>query len=201
MTGGTRTRHWTRPGSKRPHGPPGGRDGRGPAGTADRPAGGQGPGRDGSPERGQGPGTSVRKRRIGLLLYGLLGVLFGMVVTGAEVLSWFRIQEMFRFQSFHMYGIIASAVAVAAVSLRLLRRRMPRAATGADIEIPPKRMGRGVRYVVGGLLFGLGWALTGACPGPLLALVGNGVGVFGVALLSAVAGVWSYGHLRPRLPH
>jgi hypothetical protein len=124
-----------------------------------------------------------------------------MVVTGAEVLSWFRIQEMFRFQSFHMYGIIASAVAVAAVSLRLLRRRMPRAATGADIEIPPKRMGRGVRYVVGGLLFGLGWALTGACPGPLLALVGNGVGVFGVALLSAVAGVWSYGHLRPRLPH
>ena len=146
-------------------------------------------------------GAAARRRVAGLALYALLGVLFGVVLTAAEILSWFRIQEMFRFQSFHMYGIIGSAVVVAALGLRLVRRKGARAVTGAEIRVPPKELGRGIRYVAGGLIFGVGWALTGACPGPLLALVGNGVGVMVVTIVAAVAGVWTYGHLRPRLPH
>ena len=134
-------------------------------------------------------------------VYFALGVLFGVVLTKSEVISWFRIQEMFRFQAFHMYGIIGSAVVVAAISLQLIKRLGARALDGRPIVVPPKAMGRGTRYWLGGLLFGLGWALVGACPGPLFALVGNGVGVMIVALLSATLGTWTYGALRPRLPH
>ena len=137
----------------------------------------------------------------GLLVYLGLGTLFGIILTKSEVISWFRIQEMFRFQSFHMYGIIGSAVVVAALSLQLIKRSGVRALDGQAIVIPPKVMGTGTRYWVGGTLFGLGWALVGACPGPLFALLGNGVGVILVPLLSALAGTWSYGALRPRLPH
>ena len=165
---------------------------------AGRPASPVGP-------RPRGPAAAVgaiaRKRVLGLILYGALGTLFGIVLTEAEILSWFRIQEMFRFQAFHMYGIIGAAVVVAGAGLRILRARAARAATGQEISVPPKHLGRGVRYVAGGLIFGVGWALTGACPGPLLALVGNGVPVILVAIASALAGVWTYGHLRPRLPH
>src|SRR5688500_814763 len=102
------------------------------------------------------------------------GVLFGILLVKSEVISWFRIQEMFRFQSFHMYGILGSAVAVAAASVWLLRRSGVRALTGDAIELRPKTLGRGTRYWVGGTLFGIGWALTGACPGPLFALIGAG---------------------------
>lgn len=137
----------------------------------------------------------------GLLVYLALGVAFGIVLTKSEVISWFRIQEMFRFDSFHMYGIIGSALLVAAVSVALIKRFRPRALGGEKIRISPKKLGRGTRYWIGGILFGFGWALTGACPGPLFALIGNGVSVIAVALLSAVAGMWVYGHLRPRLPH
>jgi hypothetical protein len=133
--------------------------------------------------------------------YLLAGIYFGVVLTKSQVISWYRVQEMFRFQAFHMYGIIASAVIVAAVSLMIIRRYGVRTLGGEPIVIPPKVMGRGYRYWIGGGLFGVGWALTGACPGPLFALVGNGVSVIAVSIVSAIAGTWTYGYLRPRLPH
>ena len=133
--------------------------------------------------------------------YFALGILFGVVLTKSEVISWFRIQEMFRFQAFHMYGIIGSAIVVAGVALQLIKRLGARSLDGQPIVIPAKAMGRGTRYWLGGAIFGLGWALVGACPGPLFALVGAGVGVMVIPLLSAVAGTWCYGVLRPRLPH
>ena len=108
---------------------------------------------------------------------------------------------MFRFQAFHMYGIIGSAIVVAAISLQLIKRLGITTLDGQPIVVPPKAMGRGTRYWVGGTIFGLGWALVGACPGPLFALLGSGIGVIVVPLLSAVAGTWAYGFLRPHLPH
>lgn len=137
----------------------------------------------------------------GLAAYFAVGVLFGIVITRGEVISWFRIQEMFRFQGFYMFGVFATALPVAIVSVQLLQRTGARTLTGEPVSVPPKQLGRGVRYVAGGVIFGLGWALTGACPGPLFALLGSGVTVMLVAIASAVAGTWLYGALRPRLPH
>ena len=137
----------------------------------------------------------------GLRVYLLLGIAFGVVITKGEVISWFRIQEMFRFQGFHMFGIFATALPVAIVSVQLLKRYGVRSTLGSPLVIPPKAMGSGVRYVAGGITFGMGWALTGACPGPLFALLGAGVLPIGVTILSAMAGAWAYGYLRPRLPH
>lgn len=136
-----------------------------------------------------------------LAAYLVLGMIFGTVLTKGEVISWFRIQEMFRFQSFHMYGVLATAVATAALSIQLIKRFRVRALTGQLIVIEPKLLGRGTRYWAGGTIFGVGWAFTGACPGPLIALVGAGLPVMAVAMLSAVAGTWVYGWVRPRLPH
>ena len=133
--------------------------------------------------------------------YFVLGGLFGIVLIKSEVVSWFRIQEMFRFQAFHMYGIISTAIATAALSIFLLKRFDVRTLTGEPIAVPPKQLGRGYRYWIGGTLFGVGWALTGACPGPLFALTGSGLTVFALTILSALAGTWLYGYLRPRLPH
>jgi uncharacterized membrane protein YedE/YeeE len=135
-----------------------------------------------------------------LPVYLALGILFGTVLTRSEVLSWFRIQEMFHFQSFRLYGIIGSAVVTAALSLALLKGLRVSSVSGESISVPPKRLGRGIRYAVGGTIFGLGWALTGACPGPLVALIGNGVTVMTVALLSALVGAWVYGWMSPKLP-
>jgi uncharacterized protein len=136
-----------------------------------------------------------------LIPYFLIGTAFGAVLVESEVISWFRIQEMFRFESFHMYGIIATAVLVAGISLEILKRRGLRDPAGAPLALAPKTLGRGVRYIAGGAMFGIGWALTGACPGPLVALVGAGVPVMLAAIVSALAGTWTYGYLRPRLPH
>lgn len=136
-----------------------------------------------------------------LTAYLLLGVYFGVVLMKSEVVSWFRIQEMFRFDSIHMYGVIGCAVAVAALSVQLLKRSGLRSASGESIRIAPKTMGSGVRYLVGGTLFGLGWALTGACPGPLFALLGSGVGAIAIVILFALLGTWTYALVRPRLPH
>jgi uncharacterized protein len=137
----------------------------------------------------------------GLPVYLLLGVFFGIVLTRSEVISWFRIQEMFRFQGFHMFGIFATALPVAIVTVQWIKRRGARTLGGEPINIPPKQLGTGVRYAVGGTVFGVGWALTGACPGPLFALLGSGVGVIAVAIGSALVGTWTYGYLRPKLPH
>ena len=136
-----------------------------------------------------------------LLPYFLLGAAFGIVIVEAEVISWFRIQEMFRFDAFHMYGIMGAAVITAAISLLTIRRLGLRGPDGKPLGLAPKTLGTGVRYLAGGTMFGLGWALTGACPGPLVALVGAGIPVMLVAILSALAGTWTYGKLRPRLPH
>ena len=136
-----------------------------------------------------------------LLPYFVLGGVFGFVLVEAEVVSWFRIQEMFRFDAFHMYGIIGAAVFTAGISLFVLKRLDLRASDGQPLGLAPKTLGTGVRYLAGGAMFGLGWALTGACPGPLVALVGAGVPVMVVAIASALAGTWTYGYLRPKLPH
>jgi uncharacterized membrane protein YedE/YeeE len=135
------------------------------------------------------------------MIYLLLGIAFGITLTQAEVLSWFRIQEMFRFHSPRMYLIIASALGVAMLSVEIIKRLQIKTISGEPIVIPPKRMDRGIRYVLGGTLFGIGWALTGACPGPLFALVGNGLTVMIAAIGSALAGTLTYGYLKPRLPH
>ena len=140
----------------------------------------------------RGPGTWV---------YFVAGVLFGIVITRGEVISWFRIQEMFRFQGFHMFGVFATALPTAIASVQLMKRRAAHTLGGEPIVIPPKTLGSGARYAVGGTIFGLGWALTGACPGPLFALLGSGVGVMIVAILSAMVGTWTYARVRSRLPH
>jgi hypothetical protein len=154
------------------------------------------------PATDQSTSGQVHRQAAGALLaYFLLGICFGVTLTQSEVLSWFRIQEMFRFQSPRMYEIIAAAVMVAAAAVAVIKRLRLRALSGEPISIPPKSLGYGVRYAVGGTIFGLGWALTGACPGPLFALVGNGVTVMIVAIISALAGTWLYGLLRAKLPH
>ncbi len=131
--------------------------------------------------------------------YLILGVVFGIILTKAEVISWFRIQEMFRFQSFHMYGIIGLAVVVGALMVWMIRRTKMKSVDGEQIVLKDKQMNKGV--IIGGTIFGLGWALTGACPGPLYALVGSGATVMVVGLLSALFGTWVYGALQKRLPH
>jgi len=136
-----------------------------------------------------------------LLPYFLLGAAFGIVIVEAEVISWFRIQEMFRFDAFHMYGIIGAAVVTAAISILTIKRLDIRGRDGTPLGLAPKSIGTGVRYMAGGTMFGLGWALTGACPGPLVALVGAGMPVMLITILSALGGTWTYGRLRPRLPH
>jgi uncharacterized membrane protein YedE/YeeE len=136
-----------------------------------------------------------------LLPYFLLGGVFGIIMVEAEVVSWFRIQEMFRFDAFHMYGIIGTAVLTAGISVFAIKRVGLRGPDGTPLGFPPKIVGTGVRYLAGGSIFGAGWALSGACPGPLVALVGAGTTVMIVAIASALVGTWTYGKLRPRLPH
>ncbi|MES1216697.1 MAG: DUF6691 family protein [Bacteroidota bacterium] len=133
------------------------------------------------------------------LKYLAAGIFFGIVLIKAEVVSWFRIQEMFRLQSFHMYGVIGSAVVVGIISVWLIKKFGIKTIHGEKIELHSKSFNKGQVY--GGLLFGFGWALTGACPGPLFALIGSGTLVIIVTLASAVAGTWVYGYLRNKLPH
>jgi uncharacterized membrane protein YedE/YeeE len=134
-----------------------------------------------------------------LIKFFIAGTFFGFVLIKTEVISWFRIQEMFRFQSFHMYGVMMSAMAVGITSVFLIKKFKAKTIDGEEIKIAPKKFSWG--NVWGGLIFGLGWALTGACPGPLYALVGAGVYVMAVALLAALFGVWVYGAIRNKLPH
>ena len=133
------------------------------------------------------------------LKYLAVGTLFGIVFVKAEVVSWFRIQEMFRLQAFHMYGVIGTAVAVGMLSVFLIRYFKIRTLAGEEVVIRDKTFHPGQVY--GGLIFGLGWALTGACPGPLFAQIGAGYPAVAVTLASAVAGTWLYGYFRDKLPH
>jgi uncharacterized membrane protein YedE/YeeE len=133
------------------------------------------------------------------LKYLLVGIGFGIIFIKAEIISWFRIQEMFRLQSFHMYGVIGSAILVGMISVWLIKKFNVKTIYGEKITIHPKEFNKGQIY--GGLLFGVGWAITGACPGPLFAQIGSGAGMIILTLLSATAGTWVYGKFRDKLPH
>lgn len=133
------------------------------------------------------------------LKYLLVGILFGIVFVKAEIISWFRIQEMFRLESFFMYGVIGSAILTAMISIFLIKKFKMKSIYGEPIKLAKKEFNKGNIY--GGLIFGLGWAMTGACPGPLFAQIGTGATVIIVTLLSAVLGTWVYGKFREKLPH
>ncbi|MBK7683044.1 MAG: YeeE/YedE family protein [Bacteroidia bacterium] len=133
------------------------------------------------------------------LKYLVVGILFGIIFVKAEIISWFRIQEMFRLESFHMYGVIGSAVMVGLISVFLIKKFDVKTIYGEKIEFHPKKFNKGNIY--GGLIFGFGWAITGACPGPLFAQIGSGATVILITLLSAIAGTWVYGYFREKLPH
>jgi uncharacterized protein len=131
--------------------------------------------------------------------YLVAGIWFGIILVKSEVVSWFRIQEMFRLQSFHMYGVIGSAVVIGIISIFLIKKLKVKSFEGEEIKLEPKKFSKGQIY--GGLIFGLGWAVTGACPGPLFAQIGTGATVVLVTLFSAIAGTWVYGKFRTKLPH
>lgn len=135
------------------------------------------------------------------LKYLLIGLVFGFVLIKSEVVSWFRIQEMFRFDSIHMYGIIGLAVIVGIISVQIIKRKNLKDMDGNPITIPPKDASQVTRYIVGGSIFGLGWALLGACPGPMFALLGSGLTIMVIPILAALLGTYTYGVLRPKLPH
>jgi uncharacterized membrane protein YedE/YeeE len=135
------------------------------------------------------------------LKYLLIGTGFGFVLVKSEVVSWFRIQEMFRFQDIHMYGIIGLAVIVGIISVQIIKRYNMKDAQGNPISIPPKDASQVKRYLIGGSMFGLGWALLGACPGPMFALLGSGLTIMVIPILAALAGTYTYGVLRDKLPH
>ncbi len=133
------------------------------------------------------------------LKYMIVGIIFGIAFVKAEIISWFRIQEMFRLDSFHMYGVIGTGVVIGMLSIQIIKRFNIRSISGEEIVIPNKTFNKGQIY--GGLIFGLGWAITGACPGPLFAQIGSGYSVIIITFLSATIGVWVYGYFREKLPH
>ncbi len=133
------------------------------------------------------------------LKYLLFGTIFGVILYKAEVISWFRIQEMFHFQALHMYGVIGSAVATGMISILIIKKKNIKTISGEVIEIFQKDYTKGT--IIGGVMFGLGWAFTGACPGPLFALVGAGYFSIAIALISAILGVYLYGAVKNKLPH
>jgi uncharacterized protein len=132
-------------------------------------------------------------------IYLLIGIFFGIILIQSEVSSWYRIQEMFRFQSFHMYGVIGSGIMVATIGKLFLRRSKIKTSTGNEIVAGQKKYHKGL--IIGGALFGIGWGLTGVCPGPLYALMGKGLYPLIILFISALAGTWVYSFFRERLPH
>ncbi|WP_421869409.1 DUF6691 family protein [Marinoscillum sp.] len=133
------------------------------------------------------------------LKFLISGIVFGIILTKAEVISWFRIYEMFRFESFHMYGVIGSAVLLGVVAIQIIKYFKLKDVDGNPIVIPAKQK-RFWPPLIGGTIFGLGWALTGACPGPIYIIIGNGFLVFSVVFLSAVMGTFLYGLVMNKLP-
>ena len=142
------------------------------------------------------------ERREPLLVYILLGTFLGILFVKSEVASWFRIQEMFHFRAIHMYGVIGSAIGVGAVGVALMKRFSVRTVRGQVIHYPgEEEMKPQKRHILGGICFGFGWGLVGACPGPMFALVGTGLSVMFVAMAGALGGAWFYGLTRAHLPH
>ena len=134
------------------------------------------------------------------ILYIVLGVIFGITMYKAETASWFRIVEMFQFQSFHMYGFIGSALAIGVIAIQIIKRKNAKDVDGKAIIINPKYKSVS-RYLFGGISFGLGWALIGACPGPIFVLLGAGTYSVIIVILAALTGTWLYGILKDKLPH
>lgn len=130
----------------------------------------------------------------------LVGIVFGIVMAKSEAISWFRIQEMFRFQAFHMYGIIGTAVVLGVLGVAIIKKFNIRDNDGNPIEILPKEKSI-VRYLLGGAIFGMGWALSGACPGPMVVNIGYGFLSMTIVFISAVAGTYLYGLIKEKLPH
>jgi len=143
--------------------------------------------------------SHARETGLSLLKYLIVGILFGIVFVKAEIISWFRIQEMFRLQSFFMYGVIGSAILVGIISIQLIKRFNIKTIKGETVKIKDKEFKKG--QIIGGFIFGLGWAITGACPGPIYAQIGVGFTVVIVTFLSAVAGTWVYGRFADKLPN
>ena len=135
-----------------------------------------------------------------VLKFLFIGIFFGIILVKSEAVSWYRIYEMFRFQSFHMYGIIGTAVAAGLLFVQISKRRHLKSIEGVEIIVPKKEDGL-VRYIVGGIIFGLGWALIGACPGPLYVLLGSGVWSMIIVIAAAILGTFIYGVLKDKLPH
>lgn len=150
-----------------------------------------------APVECEAPNMQQEASRDGLLKYLIVGVVFGIVFVKAEIVSWFRIQEMFRLQSLFMYLVIGSAIAVGLISIQLIKRFNIKSLSGEPIKIANKEFRKG--QVIGGFIFGLGWAITGACPGPLFAQIGTGFTVVFITLLSAIAGTWVYGRFADKL--
>jgi uncharacterized membrane protein YedE/YeeE len=135
-----------------------------------------------------------------LLRFTIMGILFGIVLSKAEIISWYRIQEMFRFQSFHMYGVIGSAVLFGLITIQIIKRMKLKDSQGEMITVSTQEPSY-ARNLIGGTIFGLGWAITGACPGPLFILLGHEGWVILIPILSALLGTFVYGVLSPKLPH
>ncbi|WP_124980664.1 DUF6691 family protein [Nonlabens xiamenensis] len=132
--------------------------------------------------------------------YLAIGVFFGIVMYKSEAASWFRIYEMFQFGSFHMYGIIGSALVLGIIGVQLIKRKDVKPISGKQMSLQPKEKGV-YRYLLGGIIFGLGWALAGACPGPMYVLAGAGYLPILVVIVGALLGTFIYGLLRSKLPH
>lgn len=132
-------------------------------------------------------------------MYVILGIIFGITLFKSEAVSWYRIYEMFLFKSFHMYGVIGSAVAIGVVAVYLIKMRKCKSVSGEQIEVAPKKLSKG--NIIGGVIFGLGWGLVGACPGPIYVLIGAGYSFVIIVFVSALAGTWVYSALRDKLPN
>lgn len=134
------------------------------------------------------------------IVYLVIGIFFGIVMYKSEAASWFRIYEMFEFGAFHMYGIIGTALAFGVVGVFLIKKFNIKAIGGKNMSLNPKDKSI-TRYLVGGILFGLGWALAGACPGPMYVLAGSGYASMVIVILAAILGTFVYGVIKDKLPH
>ena len=143
--------------------------------------------------------SNTVEKPVSYIKYGIIGMLFGITFVKAEIISWYRIYEMFHFHSFHMYGVIGSAVVVGLISMLLIKKYNIKTLDGEEVVITPKVYHKGV--IIGGLMFGIGWAITGACPGPIYAQIGAGYPVAMLTLMGALIGTYLYGRLKDKLPH